>query len=320
MDAPGRSPYVRTMTTRLYTHPIFLEHITPPGHPERPDRLRAIARMLDDPAFSRLDRVEAPMGEEASILRAHPADYVERVRSAIPDTGIARIDADTSASPKSWQAALTAIGAATAAVDDVFEARADNVFVAARPPGHHAERDRAMGFCLFNNAAIAARHAQATHGVERVAIVDFDVHHGNGTQDIFWSDPTVLYASTHQMPLYPGTGALAETGAGNIFNAPLSPDSGSDSFREAFSSRILPAVEAFRPELLIVSAGFDAHRRDPLAEINLDEDDFDWATGKLMEQAGRFASNRLVSLLEGGYDLEGLALSAAAHVKRLMEG
>jgi acetoin utilization deacetylase AcuC-like enzyme len=320
MDADRPSPYVRTMTTRLYTHPIFLEHVTPPGHPERPDRLRAIARALDDEAFDRLDRVEAPRGEEAAIFHAHPKDYVERVRAAIPETGIARIDADTSASPKSWEAALTAIGAATAAVDDVFEGRADNVFVAARPPGHHAEHDRAMGFCFFNNAAIAARHAQKKYGIERVAVVDFDVHHGNGTQDIFWSDPTVLYASTHQMPLYPGTAALNETGAGNIVNAPLSPDSGSDSFREAFSSRVLPAVEAFRPELVIVSAGFDAHHRDPLAEINLTEDDFDWATGKLLEQAGRSASNRLVSLLEGGYDLEGLAFSTAAHVKRLMEG
>jgi acetoin utilization deacetylase AcuC-like enzyme len=320
VDAAGDNPYVRTMTTRLYTHPIFLEHVTPPGHPERPDRLRAIARALDDEAFDRLDRVEAPRGDEGAILLAHPKDYVEHVRAAIPETGIARIDADTSASPKSWEAALTAIGAATAAVDDVFEGRADNVFVAARPPGHHAEHDRAMGCCLFNNAAIAARHAQKKHGVERVAIVDFDVHHGNGTQDIFWSDPTVLYASTHQMPLYPGTGAMGETGAGNIVNAPLSPGSGSDSFREAFSDRVLAAVEAFGPELVIVSAGFDAHHRDPLAEINLTEDDFDWATGKLLEQAGRSASNRLVSLLEGGYDLQGLAFSTASHVKRLMEG
>ncbi len=308
------------MTTRLYTHPIYLEHITPPGHPERPDRLRAVARALDEERFSALDRVKAPLGDEAAILYAHPEEYVARVKAAIPEIGIARIDADTSASPKSWQAALTAIGAANAAVDDVFEGRADNVFVAARPPGHHAERDRAMGFCLFNNAAIAARHAQKKHGVERVAIIDFDVHHGNGTQDIFWSDPTVLYASTHQMPLYPGTGALDETGAGNIVNAPLSPNTGSDSFREAFSSRVLPAVEAFQPEFIIISAGFDAHHRDPLAEINLDEDDFDWTTGKIMEQAGRLASNRLVSLLEGGYDLQGLAFSAAAHVGRLMEG
>jgi len=308
------------MATRLYTHPIFLEHITPPGHPERPDRLRAIARALEDEAFAGLDRIEAPRGEEATILHAHPADFVARVRSLIPEIGIARIDEDTTASPKSWEAALTAIGAANAAVDDVFEGRADNVFVAARPPGHHAEKTTAMGFCLFNTAAIAARHAQKKHGAERVAIVDWDVHHGNGTQDIFWDDPTVLYCSTHQMPLYPGTGAKDETGVGNIVNAPLSPHTGSDLFRDAFRSRVLPAIDRFAPDLIIVSAGFDAHHRDPLAEINLVEDDFDWATGQLMERAGRYSGGKLVSLLEGGYDLQGLAFSVAAHVRRLMKG
>ncbi|TIS53481.1 MAG: histone deacetylase family protein, partial [Mesorhizobium sp.] len=230
------------------------------------------------------------------------------------------IDADTSASPKSWQAAVTAIGAANAAVDDVFEGRAANVFVAARPPGHHAEKATAMGFCLFNTAAIAARYAQEKHLAERVAIVDWDVHHGNGTQDIFWDDPSVLYCSTHQMPLYPGTGAKSETGAGNIVNAPLAPSTGSDTFRDAFLSRVLPSIDAFQPDLIIISAGFDAHHRDPLAAINLTEDDFDWATGQLMERAGRHSGNRLVSLLEGGYDLQGLAFSVAAHVGRLMKG
>ena len=308
------------MVTRLYTHPIFLEHLTPPGHPERPDRLRAIERVLDDEAFSELERVKAPEGDEATLLYAHPGDFVERVRSAIPQNGIVSIDADTSASPKSWQAAVTAVGAANAAVDDVFEGRADNVFVAARPPGHHAEKTTAMGFCLFNTAAIAARYAQKKHQAERVAIVDWDVHHGNGTQDIFWDDPSVLYCSTHQMPLYPGTGARSETGAGNIVNAPLAPRTGSEVFREAFLSRVLPSIDAFAPDLIIVSAGFDAHHRDPLAEINLTEDDFDWATGQLMERAGRHSGNRLVSLLEGGYDLQGLAFSVAAHVGRLMKG
>lgn len=308
------------MTTRLYTHPIFLEHITPAGHPERPDRLRAIERILDDEAFAALDRHEAPMGDEATILHCHPRDFVERVRKAIPQEGIAVIDSDTTASPKSWQAALTAIGAANAAVDDVFAGKADNVFVAARPPGHHAEKTTAMGFCLFNTAAIAARYAQEKHGVERVAIVDWDVHHGNGTQDIFWDDPSVLYCSTHQMPLYPGTGAKSETGAGNIVNAPLAPATGSDIFREAFNTRVLPAIDSFVPDLIIISAGFDAHHRDPLAEINLVEDDFDWATGQLMDRARRHSSNRLVSLLEGGYDLHGLAFSVAAHVGRLMKG
>ncbi|NGN40480.1 histone deacetylase family protein [Mesorhizobium sp. CGMCC 1.15528] len=308
------------MTTRLYSHPIYLEHLTPPGHPERPDRLRAIARVLEDEAFAALDRVEAPKGDEATILYAHPESHVQKVRAAIPQEGIRAIDADTVASPKSWVAALTAIGAANAAVDDVFSGKADNVFVASRPPGHHAEKTTAMGFCLFNNAAIAARYAQKKHGAERVAIVDWDVHHGNGTQDIFWDDPSVLYCSTHQMPLYPGTGAKSETGAGNIVNAPLAPQTGSDIFREAMRSRVFSAIDDFAPDLIIISAGFDAHHRDPLAEINLTEDDFDWATGELMDRATRHSGNRLVSLLEGGYDLEGLSFSVAAHVKRLMKG
>lgn len=308
------------MVTRLYTHPIYLEHLTPVGHPERPDRLRALNKVLEDSAFDALDRALAPPGDAATILYAHPDHYLERVRQAIPDAGITRVDADTSVSPKSWEAALAAIGAANAAVDDVFTGQADNVFVASRPPGHHAERNRAMGFCLFNNAAIAARHAQKAHGAERIAIVDWDVHHGNGTQDIFWEDPSVLYCSTHQMPLYPGTGARDETGAGNIVNAPLAPQTGSEDFREAFKTRILPSLDSFQPDLIIISAGFDAHHRDPLAEINLDEDDFDWATGVLLERAGKYASNRLVSLLEGGYDLKGMSLSAGAHIKRLMKG
>jgi acetoin utilization deacetylase AcuC-like enzyme len=308
------------MVTRLYTHPIYLEHLTPAGHPERPDRLRAIQRVLDDEAFAALDRVEAPMGDEATILYAHPQEHLDRVRAAVPSEGMTQIDADTVATPKSWQAALTAIGAANAAVDDVFEGRADNVFVASRPPGHHAEKATAMGFCLFNNAAIAARYAQKKHGAERVAIVDWDVHHGNGTQDIFWDDPSVLYCSTHQMPLYPGTGAKTETGAGNIVNAPLAPRTGSDTFRDAFLSRVLPSIDAFRPDLVIISAGFDAHHRDPLAEIDLTEEDFDWATGQLMEKASTHSAGRLVSLLEGGYDLQGLAFSTAAHVGRLMKG
>lgn len=308
------------MTTRLYSHSIYLEHLTPAGHPERPDRLRAIQRVLEDEAFQYLDRREAPDGDEAAILHAHPEEHRERVRQRIPQEGLARIDADTTASPLSWQAALTAIGAANAAVDDVFSGAADNVFVAARPPGHHAEKTTAMGFCFFNTAAIAARHAQKTHGAERVAIVDWDVHHGNGTQDIFWNDPSVLYCSTHQMPLYPGTGGKDETGAGNIVNAPLAANDGGHHFREAFETRVLTAIDAFRPDLIVVSAGFDAHHRDPLAEINLTEEDFDWATGKLMDRAGRWSSNRLVSLLEGGYDLHGLAFSVAAHVHRLMNG
>ncbi|MDN2567940.1 histone deacetylase family protein [Aquibium sp. A9E412] len=308
------------MTTRLYTHHIYLEHLMPAGHPERPDRLRAIETVLAHDVFAPLVRVEAPRADEQAVLLAHPESHLMHVKRQIPEEGLARIDADTSASPKSWEAALTAVGAALAAVDDVMTERADNVFVAARPPGHHAEATRAMGFCLFNNAAIAARHAQKHYDVERVAIVDWDVHHGNGTQDIFWNDRSVLYCSTHQMPLYPGTGAKDETGAGNIVNAPLSAGDDGEDFREAMRSRILPAIDDFRPDLIIVSAGFDAHRRDPLAEINLDERDFDWATAQLMERADHWCDNRLVSLLEGGYDLEGLGLSVAAHVGRLMKG
>jgi len=309
------------MTTRLYTHPIYLEHLTPTGHPERPDRIRAIEAHLEDIGYEDLDRKTSPMGDEASVLLAHPESYLDQQRRNIPEGGIVQIESDTYVSPRSWEAALTAVGAATAAVDDVFTGQTDNVFVAARPPGHHAEKTTAMGFCLFNNAAIAARHAQKKHGATRVAIVDWDVHHGNGTQDIFWDEPSVLYLSTHQMPLYPGTGAKDETGLkNNIVNAPLSPDSGSELFREAMRSRIFPAIRNFAPDLLIISAGFDAHHRDPLAQINLTEDDFDWATGQLMDIASRHSNNRLVSLLEGGYDLQGLAFSVGAHVKRLMKG
>ncbi len=223
--------------------------------------------------------------------------------------------------PQSLVAALTGIGGAVAAVDAVFKGEADNAFIAARPPGHHAEKNKVMGFCFFNNVAIAARYAQRAHGAERVAIVDWDVHHGNGTQDIFWDDPSVLFCSTHQIPLYPGTGAKDETGVrNNIVNAPLSPNSGSEHFRDAFRTRVLPALENFRPDLLLISAGFDAHHRDPLAQINLVGEDFDWATGRLIDIAGRSAGNRIVSLLEGGYDLQGLAESAGLHILRLMRG
>jgi len=308
------------MPTRLYTHPIFLEHLVPPGHPERPDRLRAIEKVLAHDVFNPLDRVAAPMADSSAALLAHMDAYIRRMEREIPAEGMVRIDVDTVVSPISWDAALTAVGGALAAVDDVFTGRADNAFVAARPPGHHAERDRAMGFCLFNNAAIAARHAQKAHGAERVAIVDWDVHHGNGTQDIFWDDPSVLYCSTHQMPLYPGTGTESETGAGNIVNVPLAPGADGGDFREALEAVILPRINEFQPDLIIISAGFDAHYRDPLAQLNFDERDFGWATAMLMERAGRWSSNRLVSLLEGGYDLEGLGLSVAAHVGRLMKG
>jgi acetoin utilization deacetylase AcuC-like enzyme len=311
------------MTTRLYSHEIFLEHATPPGHPERADRLRAIAHVLAADDFAALERVQAPRADENLVLLAHPQAYLDRIRQTVPDLGLARIDEDTVMSPRSFEAALHGVGAAVAAVDDVFEGRANNAFVSARPPGHHAERNRAMGFCLFGNAAIAARHAQAHHGAERVAIVDWDVHHGNGTQHIVWDDPSILFCSTHQMPLYPGSGEKSETGAnddGHIVNAPLAAGDGTIEFREAFATRVLPALDAFRPDLILISAGFDAHHRDPLADINLTEDDFDWATGQLMDKADKYCNARIVSLLEGGYDLHGLSASVAAHVKRLMKG
>ncbi|MGG7519502.1 histone deacetylase family protein [Allorhizobium undicola] len=311
------------MTTRLYENPIFLEHRTPPGHPERPDRLRSLNIALEHPNFSGLERKEAPQANEDAVTLAHPEEHLFAVMREVPeeDERINQIEADTYASQKSLQVALTAIGGAMAAVDDVMTGKADNVFVAGRPPGHHAEKTRAMGFCLFNTVAIAARHAQKVYGVERVAIVDWDVHHGNGTQDIFWDDPSVLFCSTHQMPLYPWTGKKEEAGAhGTIVNAPLSENAGSDHFREAFKSRVLPALHDFAPDLILISAGFDAHHRDPLAQINLVGEDFDWATGRLMEVADRFAGNRVVSLLEGGYDLEGLAESAGMHISRLMKG
>jgi acetoin utilization deacetylase AcuC-like enzyme len=311
------------MATRLYEHPIFLEHITPEGHPERPDRLRSLNIALEHPNFERLVRKQAAQANEDAVLLAHPESHLLSVMRQIPEEEgeINRIEADTYASPKSLQAALTGIGAAMAAVDDVFKGEADNVFVASRPPGHHAETEKAMGFCLFNNAAIAARHAQKVHGAERVAIVDWDVHHGNGTQDIFWNDTSVLFCSTHQMPLYPWSGDKNETGVkNNVVNAPLSPNTGSDHFREAFKSRVLPAIADFSPDLIIISAGFDAHHRDPLAQINLVGEDFDWATGRILEMADKYAGNRVVSLLEGGYDLEGLAESAAMHILRMMKG
>lgn len=311
------------MATRLYEHPIFLEHITPEGHPERPDRLRSLNIALEHPNFERLVRKQAPQANEDAVLLAHPEEHLLSVMRQIPeeDGEINRVEADTYVSPKSLQAALTGIGAAMVAVDDVFTGAADNVFVASRPPGHHAETAKAMGFCLFNNAAIAARHAQKVHGAERVAIIDWDVHHGNGTQDIFWNDTSVLFCSTHQMPLYPWRGDKNETGVkNNVVNAPLSPNTGSEYFREAFKSRVLPAIADFSPDLIIISAGFDAHHRDPLAQINLVGEDFDWATGRLLEMADKYASNRVVSLLEGGYDLEGLAESAAMHILRMMKG
>jgi acetoin utilization deacetylase AcuC-like enzyme len=309
------------MTTLLVTHPACLDHLTPPGHPERPDRLRAIEKALADDRFQTLVRAQAPAATVELITLCHPRDYVEEIRNANPSQGMVRLDADTSMSPGTFEAVLRAVGGAAMATDEVMAGTVRNAFCAMRPPGHHAETVRPMGFCIFNTAAIIARHAQKKHGAERVAVVDFDVHHGNGTQEIFWSDPTVMYCSSHEMPLYPGSGARSERGLhNNIVNAPLRAGDGGEQFRAVWESVIQPRVLAFRPDFVVISAGFDAHMRDPLANLNLLEPDYAWVTRKLMAIADASAKGRIVSVLEGGYDLQGLSGSVAAHVGTLMEG
>ena len=313
------------MATLLITHPCFVEHDTGLGHPERPDRMRAIDKVLSHELFKELKREEAPLRDdiEDRVALAHPREYVEWVKSMRPGHGEepVRLDPDTAFSATSWEPALRAVGAGLMAVDRVFDPASGirNAFAQVRPCGHHAEKERAMGFCIFSNVAIAALYARAKYGAERIAVVDFDVHHGNGTQDIFWSDRNLYFASTHQMPLYPGTGALRETGVGNIWNAPLRPGDGGDPFKEAFESRILPSLRDFAPDIVLVSAGFDAHRDDPLANLQLTEPDFGWATAKITEVAEKHAQGRLVSMLEGGYNLAALAKSVAVHVNVLMD-
>ncbi|MGH7045379.1 MAG: histone deacetylase family protein [Stellaceae bacterium] len=306
------------MTTFLYTHDACLEHDPGDHHPESPDRLRAVLAAISGPQFAALERRQAPQAALDDVLRIHSRRHVERVLGAVPRSGHAAIDADTVLSPGSGRAALHAAGAVVAAVDAVVAGEADNAFCAVRPPGHHAEPERAMGFCLFNNVAIGALRARDVHRLERVAVVDFDVHHGNGTQAAFAPDDSLFYASTHQSPLYPGTGAASETGMGNIVNVPLRPMSGSGPFRLAMKGQVLPALDAFSPELVLISAGFDAHQADPLAQLMLDEADFAWITEELCGIALRHAQGRLVSTLEGGYDLAALGASAAAHLRVLM--
>jgi acetoin utilization deacetylase AcuC-like enzyme len=308
------------MTTALYTHDDCLRHVTPPGHPEQVARLEAVARALDAPEFAGLDRRDAPEGTRADILLCHPAGYIDRVAAAVPDEGLVALDADTHLSPGSLRAALRAVGGAVAAVDAVLSGAVANAFVACRPPGHHAERETAMGFCLFGNVAIAARHAMERHGLDRVAVVDFDVHHGNGTQDLLWNEARALFISSHQMPLYPGTGHPHETGAhDNVMNVPLAPMTGGAEMRRAYEAEVIPALLDYRPELLLISAGFDAHAADPLANLNWTAEDFGWLTGRLCDVAGDVCGGRVVSTLEGGYDLDALGLSVAAHVRVLME-
>jgi acetoin utilization deacetylase AcuC-like enzyme len=308
------------MTVALFTHPACLAHDTGPGHPECPDRLRAVWQALEHPDFAALRREAAPLAERAQLERVHPPPYVDRILAIRPEApALEWLDPDTVMSAGSAEAALRAAGGAVAAVDAVMEGRCDAAFVAVRPPGHHAEAARAMGFCLFGSAAIAARHAQARWGMRRVAVVDFDVHHGNGTQAALQSDPGMFFASSHQQPCYPGTGDADERGvSNNVLNVPLAPGTGSDAFRCAWEEVILPALDAFAPELVIVSAGFDAHRADPLAQIRLETEDFAFVTEALMRVADRHCGGRIVSLLEGGYDLAALAASAAAHVRALM--
>jgi acetoin utilization deacetylase AcuC-like enzyme len=311
------------MTTALITHPACLGHRPPPGHPECAERLSAIREVLKQKEFQSLMEVSAPCARREDLAMAHSAELIGFIldeAAAETARGVVGIDSDTAMSPGSAEAALRAAGAVIRGVDGVMAGEFANAFCLVRPPGHHAERDRAMGFCLFNNIAVGAHHARARHGLVRIAAVDFDVHHGNGTQDIFYRDPNLFYASTHQSPLYPGTGHAFERGvAGNILNVPLPPGAGGEMFRAAFAAKILPALENFAPEFVFISAGFDAHRADPLAELALDESDFAWATAEICAVAARCCEARVVSALEGGYDPGALARSAAAHVRALME-
>lgn len=306
------------MSVALYTHQACLDHIMLPGHPESPERLRAVLAALDHDRYAMLDRIEAPRATRQQLSRVHRLDLIADVLDG-PQLPYRQLDPDTAMSEGSAEAALRAAGAVCAAVDSVMAGTHRRAFCAVRPPGHHATAQAAMGFCLFNNAAVGAAHALAMHDVGRVAIVDFDVHHGNGIQNIFWSDRCVLYVSTHQSPLYPDSGRSDEHGdAGNILNVPLAPGAGSAEFRDVINRIVLPALDRFAPELLMISAGFDAHRLDPLANLNLETDDFRWVTDRLVDSAERHCKGRVVSTLEGGYSLAALRESSAAHVSALM--
>jgi acetoin utilization deacetylase AcuC-like enzyme len=303
--------------TVLVTHAACLDHVTPNGHPERVARLEHVLHALEPLG---LRSVTAPMAAEDDLLRIHPADYINGLRDAAPTNGFTQIDGDTFLSPGSIEAAFRAAGAVVRAVDMVLGGEAANAFCAIRPPGHHAETSTAMGFCLFGNAALAAKHALDHHGLSRVAVVDFDVHHGNGTQDLLWDEPRALTITSHQSPLWPGTGRPDETGAhGNVLNLPLAPDTGGTEMRAIYEAQVFPRLRSFQPDLLILSAGFDAHADDPLAQLNWSTEDFGWLTEALCLEAAEFCDGRVVSTLEGGYDLAALAASTKAHVEELMK-
>ena len=308
------------MTTAYFSHPDGLNHVTPPGHPEQVARLKAIESALSSARFDDLDRAEAPLASEADVLLCHPQRYIDRLHAALPESGTVALDADTHISPGSLQAALRAVGGTIAAIDRVLDGTASNAFVGCRPPGHHAEVELPMGFCLFGTVAIAAKHALERHGLTRVAVVDFDVHHGNGTQNLLWDEARTLFVTSQQMPLWPGTGEPHERGAhDNIINIPLAPGSGGQEMRRAYEGQVSPALDAFEPQLILISAGFDAHADDPLANLNWSTDDFAWLTERLCDRADSHCEGHVVSTLEGGYDLTALGQSVAAHVAVLME-
>ncbi len=306
------------MATYYYWHPVCLTHVPGPHHPESPERLKSVWAALSRAKFDGLKKIEAPEASPEIIALMHEPNYVSKIFAVVPERNYAKLDPDTILSPGSGEAALHAVGGICQAVDEVISGDANNAFCALRPPGHHAERAQAMGFCLFNNIAIAAKHAQVNHGLDKVAVVDFDVHHGNGTQHMFDADASLFYGSSHQYPAYPGTGAASETGVGNIVNVPLSPGSGSEPFRAAYTDVILPALREFNPDLLLISAGFDAHIQDPLCQLNVTTEDFAWVTKELLVVAGDCCDGRLVSTLEGGYDLDALAESVAVHVSAMV--
>ena len=306
------------MSTQFFYHRDCLDHYPGLSHPESPQRLISITKTLSHTNFDMLSRVQSPKAEFDTITLMHDPYYVETIFNSLPISDFKQLDPDTILSPGSGDALLRGVGGICSAVDNVLSGVSNNAFCCMRPPGHHAEYGEAMGFCIFNNIAVAAKYAQKKYGIDKVAVVDFDVHHGNGTQHLFENDPNLFYASTHQYPAYPGTGAISEVGLGNIVNVPLKPGTGSEAFRAAYTKTILPKLNTFEPQLLLVSAGFDAHRKDPLCQLNLNSDDFSWVTKHLIEVADNHCQGMLISTLEGGYDLDALASSVAKHVQELL--